>query len=228
MEMRSAVEDIIASYEERIESISTIIDDAGAILGEFHQCVADTKEERDKISADLRDALAKNESLRRKDFDSMMRAILATQEDREKDVRALLTGYLAEQKEMTGKLREHLRDFRGSLARGEAERLTKFQSVIRSILSEQEARKREIREKLQAYQQEQLMLAVTFRDLLAKGRSLRIKDLKSMLKEFGDQQRKRVEHRLERRRAVFGMLDAFRKERQDGAGDRSDGNRSLK
>lgn len=218
MELRNAVEDIITSYEERIESISTIFDDAGIILGEFHQCVADTREERDKVRTDLRNSLAKNESLRKKDFDCMMNSILSIQDDREKEVRAMLGSYLAEQKEMTGKLREHLCGFRDSLARGEAERLKTFQSMIREILSEQETRKVEITEKLRAFQQEQLMLALTFRELLAKGRELRIKDLKSMLKEFGEQQRRRFVQRQERRQAVFGMLDTFRKERQDSVG----------
>jgi hypothetical protein len=216
MELRNAVEDIITSYEERIESISTIFDDAGIILGEFHQCVTATREDSDKINTDLRDILAKNESLRRKDFDCMMSSILAAQGEREKEVRAMLGTYLAEQKEMMGELREYLGGFRDSLAKGEAERLREFQSMIREILNDQERRKSEITEKLRAFQQEQSILAATLRELLSKGRELRIKDLKSMLREFGVEQRKRVVHRQERRQEVFRMLDTFRKERRDG------------
>ena len=217
MELNNAVEDIIASYEERIESISTIFDDAGIILGEFHRCVSDTAEEREKIRSDLRNNLAKNESLRKKDFDCMMNGILAAQNGREKEVRAMLGRYLSEQKEMTTQLRGHLCGFRDSLARGEAERLKSFQSLIRDILSEQEARKVEITEKLRAFQQEQTMLAVTLRDLLAKGRELRIKDLKSMLREFGEEQQRRFVDRQERRQAVFGMLDTLRMGRHGSA-----------
>jgi hypothetical protein len=218
MELRSAVEDIITSYEERIETINTIFDNAGIMLGEFHETVRDTRVERDKIKTELRDTLARNESLRRKDFDTMMSSILASQEGREREVRALLAGYLGEQKEMAGKLKAHLSGFKDSMARGEAERLAQYQSMIRDMLSEQETRRAEITEQLRAFQYEQLTLALTFKDLLSKGRELRIKDLKSMLKELGAQHHNRLADRQERRQEVFRMLDTFRKERQEGAG----------
>jgi metal-responsive CopG/Arc/MetJ family transcriptional regulator len=216
MEPTKAVEDGITSYEEKIESVNVAFDEAGLIFGEFHESVTDIREERERIKAALRDTLAKNESLRRKDFDAMMGIVLSSQEQREREVKAMLAGYLAQQKEMAGKLREHLNSFRNSLVTGEAERLQRFQTLIREILGEQETRKAEITERLKAFQKEQSVLAVTFRELLSKGRELRIKDLKSTLRQFGAEQRHRLRDRHERRSEVLRMLDTFKMERREG------------
>jgi len=134
-DMEHIVNNIFSSYEARIQSMGEIFDTTHQLLKGFQESFLDTKQERKKINAALRENLAKNGSLRRKDFDNMMQGILSIQDKREKEVRNLLNSYLNEQREMAQALRERLERFKDSLARGEALRLVEFQSLIKEILA---------------------------------------------------------------------------------------------
>lgn len=212
-EMKNIVT-IVSSYEKRIESIGSIFDTSNLILSNFQESIFDTKEERGKISVQLREALAKNEHLRRKDFDNMMQGILVAQEQREKEVRNLLKDYFNQQKAMAQTLRENFSKFREGLVRGKAERLKEFQVLIKNILTEQEKRKEEITSKLKEFQQQQHNLATRLRELLVRGDELRIKDFKLMLKEFKRQREGRLKLQKKRKEEVTKMLAEFREGRQ--------------
>lgn len=212
--MKNLAEDIISSYEARIQSIGSIFDTTHLILGDFRESLFDTREERERINTQLRDILTKKEHLRRKDFDNMMQGILSTQDEREKEIRKLLGSYLDEQRKMAQALRKNLEKFRDSLSKGEAGRVKEFQAMIKEILAEQEKRKEEVTSKLKEFQKEQKDLAERLKELLAKGSDLRIKDLKSMLKDFQAQREKRLALRKRRKEEVAEMLDSFKKARQ--------------
>ncbi|OGV98347.1 MAG: hypothetical protein A3I04_04870 [Nitrospinae bacterium RIFCSPLOWO2_02_FULL_39_110] len=213
IDLKNVVEDIVSSYEERIESIGSIFDTVYSILGDFQGSIADIKEEREKIGNQVRDILAKNEHLRKKDFDNMMQGILKASEQREKEVRDLLNGYFNEQKTMAQALRESLGKFKDSLARGEAERVKEFQALIKDLLSKQEERKEGVTSKLKRFQQQHNKLIVSLRELLAKGGNLRIKDFKIMLKEFKVQREERLTLQRKRKKEVAKMLSGFREKR---------------
>jgi len=215
--MEHIVNNIFSSYETRIQSIGEIFNTTHQLLKGFQESFLDTKQEREKINAALRENLAKNGSLRRKDFDNMMQGILSTQDEREKEVRNLLNSYLNEQREMAQALRERLERFKDSLARGEAIRLEEFQSLIKKILAKQDERKDEVTSGLKEFQKEQEVLAKRLKELLAKGRELRIRDFKLMLKEFKAQHQERIARQEERREGVRSMLGDFKKERVEVA-----------
>jgi len=216
-EMEHIVNNIFSSYEARIQSIGEIFNTTHQLLKGFQESFLDTKQEREKINAALRENLAKNGSLRRKDFDNMMQGILSTQDEREKEVRDLLNSYLNEQREMAQALRERLERFKDSLARGEALRLKEFQSLIKEILAKQDERKDKVTSGLKEFQKEQEVLAKRLKGLLAKGRELRIRDFKSMLKEFEAQHKERLARQGERKKGVRHLLGKFKKEREEAA-----------
>ena len=87
--MQDITEDIISSYDVRIQSIGNIFDTTHQLLNGFQNSFLDVKQERENVRTELRESLARNESLRKKDFDSMMQGILSTQDEREKEVRSL-------------------------------------------------------------------------------------------------------------------------------------------
>ena len=58
---------------------------------------------------------------------------------------------------------------------------------------------------LKEFQKEQQEMAKGLKALLAKGRSLRIRDLKEMLQEFRTQHNERLAHQIERRKDVNKM-----------------------
>ncbi len=205
-DMKQMVDQIVSSYETRVQSISTLFDTTHQVLQGFQDSLLDTREEREKLNGELRENLAKNKSLRRKDFDNLMEGILLTQNEREKEVRDLLNSYLHEQKEMAQNLRENLERFKDSLAKGEARRVKEFQQMIKEILAKQTERKDEVISKLKEFKKEQKMLASRLNELLAKGRALRIKDLKRMLNEFRGQTEERLARQEERKREVRHLL----------------------
>lgn len=206
VEMKDLVEDIITSYETRIENIESIFNTTHELLQDFQKSFLDTKKERERISVKLRENLAKNESLRKKDFDKMMEDILSPQEERERQVRELLNKYITEQKEMVHTLRGNLATVKDSLAKGEARRVKEFQAFTKEVLAKQEARKEEVSSKLKEFQKEQQELTERLNEVFTKQKELRIKDFKEMLKEINARQK-------ERRENVQDMLGGFKRER---------------
>ena len=206
LDLKNAAENVISSYETRIESVGAMFDTAHQILGDFQEAFLDNKEERRKINTELRDILAHNEHLRKKDFDSMTQGVLLAQEEREAEVKNLLKGYLNQQREMARTLREDLAKFKHALAKGDVQRVKEFQEMIKEILANQDARKEEVSSKLKEFQKEQQEMAKELKALLVKGRELRIKDLKEMLQEFKIQHKERLAQQIERREEVNKML----------------------
>jgi len=211
--MKNIVENIICSYEARIQSIETILDTTHQLLKGFRGSFYYTRQEQEKINAELRENLAKNGSLRRKDFDNMMQDILSIQDEREKEVSNLLNSYVNEQKEMAQALRENLGEFKNSLAKDGDGRVKEFRALIKRILAKQNERKKDVTSKLKEFQNEQKVVAIRLKELLAKGRELRIRDLKSMLREFKNQHKERLTCRVERKKVVHHLLGEFNKER---------------
>ena len=197
-EMKNIVDHIVSSYEARIQSIESLFDTTHHILQSFQYSLFDMKKERETINAELRENLAKNESLRRKDFDHMMEDIFLTQNEREKEVRNLLNRYLNEQKQMAKDLKENLKEFRDSLSKGEVQRVRDFQEMIKQILAKQDGRKKEVTFRLKKFKREQVVLASRLKDLLGKGNELQIKDFKSALKEYKGQMQERLVLQKER------------------------------
>lgn len=214
-DMEKIVDQIVSSYEARIENIGTLFDTTHQILRSFQDSLLDTKQEREKLNAELRENLAKNRSFRRKDFDKMMQGIVLTQDEREKEVRNLLNGYLGGQKEMTQDVRNNLERFKDSLIRGETRRLREFQEMIREIFFKQEERKDEVTSKLKEFKKEQIALTSRLKELLAKGKELRVRDFKSLLKEVRTCSKERLTCQEERRKEVRQLLGEFKKERTE-------------
>ena len=212
-DMKEFVNNTVSSYEASIQNIGTLFQISHQILQDFHKPILDTRQEREKLNAELRENLAKNNSLRRKDFDNMMQGILLTQDEREKEVRNLLNHYLIEQKQIARSLHKNLEKFKNSLAKGEARRVKEFQEMIKEILANQDERKDEVTFRLKEFKKEQKVLASRLKKLLAKGKELRIKDFKSMLQEFKARYRERLGRQEERKREIYQLLGKLKKGR---------------
>ena len=176
------LENIISSYETRIQSIEAFFEATGQIFQDFQDSLLDTRAEREKINSQLRENLAKNESLRKKDFDRMMSVISSHLDESEQEVRQLSQKYLSEQTKLVQQLREGLRDFKDALTEGQAEKVKELQTLIKEILAKQDESKNKVTSKLKEFQQGQQQTSKMLRDLLAKGEELRIRDFKAMLK----------------------------------------------
>lgn len=191
--MRGLVQAVIASYEARISAVE-------ALFEATHEMLEGFKVNREKVRVELREILAKGETLRRKDFDVMMGGVLSYQEKREREVKSAIRQYLREQKEMAAALKE-------GLAKGESIRLEDFRMMIKGIQGRQEEREQRVRKILTNFQREQEETVRELRKLLANGESLRIKDFKATLKNIQVQQK-------EKEKELGTMLAGFQKERE--------------
>lgn len=212
--MQTAVADIISTYEERIDNIGTTFDTTFQIMESFQEFLR-SNQQKEVVTNQIRDILARNEHLRKKDFDIMMREILSSQERRERMVKDLLKTYIEEQKNMAANLKENLHSVKDSLAKGELQRIRDFQETIKEIMAKQQERRVEVSSLLKDFQNEQRELAVRLRELLAKGRDLRINDLKQMVLEFNNDHCERIIRREERGDEIKSLLLNFNKKRTE-------------
>ena len=195
-DMKRIAEDLVFSYQSRISTVSTIIENTNQLLEDF-------KTRRNEMSNHLKETLAKEESLRKKDFDKMMNNILSHQDEREKEVKDLLKTFFEEQKEIAEVIKKNL-------AKGEKVRIDDFKKMLQDIQARQKARENEVKTVLMEFQKEYKEMAESLRSLLNKGEAVRIKDFKEMVKNIRTRQ-------TERTNEVRARLDEFREERQDVA-----------
>jgi len=195
-EMRRVAEEIVSSYQSRISTVAMIIDNT-------HQLLEDFKNKRNEMSNHLKETLARQGSLRKKDFDNMMKDILSHQDEREKEVKELLKTFFEEQKEIAQVIKRNLAD-------GEKVKISDFKNSLKDIQARQKIRENEVSVMLKEFQTEYKEMAESLRSLLDKREAIRIKDFKGMLKNIRSRQ-------IEREREVRTRLDEFRKERQDMA-----------
>ncbi len=176
-DMLKLTEEIISSYESRISSVCTIIDNT-------HQMLDDFKENRGTMSMQLKEALAHGKSLRKKDYDNMMKDIVESQEIMEDEARVLLKTYLDEQKDAAKTIRENLAKHKVDGVTGEAGRINNFRTIITDIQASQKTREEEVRNMLTTFRNDHKMLSESLRSLLKKGTEVRIRDVKIMLENI--------------------------------------------
>jgi uncharacterized phage infection (PIP) family protein YhgE len=219
-EKENVLESIISSYEARIQSVEAFFEATGQIFQDFQDSLLNTRQEREKINSQLRESLAKNGSLRRKDFDKMMNVISLHLDESEQQVRKLSREYLGEQTKLVQQLREGLRNFKDALTKGQAQKVKEMQTLIKEILTRQDENKNEVTSKLKEFQQGQQQASEMLKDLLAKGEKLRIKDFKAMLAEFKRQRNERIASQERRRQEVKDMLGEFKAKRTEAERNR--------
>lgn len=134
--LKNLAEDIIVSYNARVKMVGEIVEDTHKILDGF-------REKRQEMSANLQEILAKFESLRKKDFNAMMRDILLTQCKREDNVRKTLADFRKEETQVAEQLKELLKQ-------GEKIRLADFKKTLGRIRENQVVREANTGEQVRA------------------------------------------------------------------------------
>ncbi len=124
--LKNLAKDIIASYDARTRVVGEIVEDTHKTLDGF-------REKRQEMSDNLREVLAKCESLRKKDFNTMMQDILLTQHKREENVKKMLADFREEEVRVAERLRELLKE-------GEKLRLADFKKTLVRIQQDQQRR----------------------------------------------------------------------------------------
>lgn len=223
-QMEKILKDIVTSYDNGISEVRTIIENSYQMLEEYQNDIVQSKEDREKIKAQLREALTNQQHLRRKDFDQMIEKISGGITNRKEEIeknqhiiREELRGYLDQQNDIASTLRERLSRSSDHLKENESNRLRDFKIFLKDLQTQQEKRGEEVRKmldgfrkELEVYRAEQMLMSQTLRDLLSKGNSLRIRDFKVAISEIQAQQRKRKVLWQKERIKVRETLAGFR------------------
>jgi len=134
--LKNLAEDIMVSYDARTKFVGEIVEDTHKMLDGF-------RKNREEMNDNLREVLAKSESLRKKDFSAMMQDILLTQHKREENVKKMLVDFREEETRVAEQLRELLK-------RGEEIRLADFKKTLICIRQDQAAREANTGERVRA------------------------------------------------------------------------------
>ena len=214
IDLKETVENVLASYETRIENLSSVFEVSQSLIDCLPESLLDSKQTKDKINIELRDLLAKNDSLRKKDYDKMMASVLSFQEECGEEIKDLVKEYFTEERSVAIVLREALKECKDALTRGEIEKIKHVQSALKTLFTKQEERKNEIVSRLKEFQSEQKEIPRQLTDLLAKGENLRIRDFKSMISKIKSERVERISLQKKRELEVAKMLQDFRAKRQ--------------
>jgi len=172
--LNKIIEGIVSSYESKVKVVTSL-------MRQVNQKIKDHHTEQELMVNKLRDLLAKNEFLRKKDFDTMMAGIRDQQRTREKEVSLIVEDFCKEEEEIVTKLKEIIAVKSPSI-------LEDFKVLKIKMLSRPKKREKRISQILKDFHRDQEELNTALRMLLEKGTSVRIKDIKAMVKAF------RIEH----------------------------------
>ncbi len=187
-DLRALANSIIDSYEMRVKTVGALMNQANQLLGSFQLEIED-------MMVGLRNNLAKSESLRKKDFDSMMSSVIELCQRTEEEAEENLKRFQAEEEEMIKRLRN-------IVLSGNRSNLEDIKTIREDILKRQKEREKTIIRALKRFQIEQEDIRVALKNLLSKGENVKIRDLKIMLRSLSVQQ---SNHDAE----IISMLEDF-------------------
>ena len=165
--MGSSIENVIDSYEAQVATVAALMRQTVEVLKNL-DC-----EQKEEV-LELRDLLARAESLRRKDFDTLIVKIWARRREKEGEIGQTLESFLIEQQEMVAWLRKVLGN--GNIS------LEEFRAISQHMLTNQKEQEGKMSRMLRELHLEQEELGAGLKKLLEKGEKVRIKDFKAMIR----------------------------------------------
>jgi len=169
-ELRKTVEGLILSYESQVATM-------GAIVDSTHRIVQTFKKDRVAVNDRLKESLARNASLRRKDFDTMMRGFNLYQEEGEEEIKRKIDTFLQQQRELAPQLRALLEEVN-------ADNIGNIKAAISDIQCRQAKATREISEAIHSFQKEHEQSTTEAYKILTSTTSLSVGDFKSWLNQL--------------------------------------------
>jgi hypothetical protein len=220
--MKDLMPDLIISYEHRISMVEELITTVHGVMAVSNESLDKMDREREGLRANLQETLARNCSLRRKDFDRLIDKVLSDSERKREEIdqerkraREMLKEYLDQQKELAASLRERLIEF--SQKKADKSGLEALICSIRAVYQDKGAQAfaalRELQRRLEVFLGEQEEMNHRLQRLVDGGESLRIGDLRQ-LEAARAREDRRVESEL-RREGVERLLVHFRQQRQE-------------
>ena len=130
MKNNDLTQEIISLYDK-------IVDRVAGLKQETKQTVNEFKKEQKQLQDELKEKLAKGESLRKKDFDLLIKDIIEKRKQRQKEVALMIEQFKKEEEDMAN-------GFRQLLDKGKKLRIRDFKKMMTKIRIRQEERKPEV------------------------------------------------------------------------------------
>jgi hypothetical protein len=185
MQNNSLLVGVINSYRDRIRKIQTAFQSSENITESTHLIFANVqnslntlKKEREILNSKLSQAMAKNGSLRIKDYNLMMRDVLNLFNEKELDTEKQFFYFIEELKEATQSLKNRLLDIKDADYQHTSEKITIIKAQASHITELQGSRKEKVIKSFTDFQQMHNRVILNLEDLLKKGDSVSVKDIK--------------------------------------------------
>lgn len=176
---------IVSSYETRIEKIQTafqsseiITESSHSLFDNVHHSLNDLKKERSQLNEKLCDTLARNGSLRKKDYNTMMSGILTTLDEKEKEAENQFLSFIEAQKETARSLKNSLLGIKDIASQEAGEKISIIKDQLSRISVIQETRRESVMATFQEFQKMHNSMMECLEKLLEKGDQIMIKDIR--------------------------------------------------
>ena len=178
---------LIASYETRIQKIQTafqssenITESSYYLFNNVHNTLDELKKEREVLNSRLCETLAKNGSLRKKDYNTLMSGILGSLEEKEKDAENQFLIFIESQKETVRMLKNSILEIKDITSNNPDEKISTIRDQMAGILKLQEMRKKTVMDAFLEFQQMHTRIQECLENLLKNGDNILIKDIKKI------------------------------------------------
>lgn len=180
-------DNIISSYENRIQKIQTafqssenITESSHFLFDNVHSSLNDLRKERDLLNSKLCETLAKNGSLRKKDYNTMMSGILCSLDEKEKEAETQFLSFIEAQKETAQALKTSLLGIKDITSPDVTEKINLVKLQLSRISELQETRKETVMKSFSDFQKLHNRMIGSLNDLLSKGDQIHIHDIKKI------------------------------------------------
>jgi hypothetical protein len=185
MQNNSLLEGVINFYDDRIRKIKTAFQSSEDITESTHLIFANVqnslnslKKERETLNSKLSQAMAKNGSLRIKDYNIMMSDVLDLFNEKELDTERQFFSFIEELKEATQSLKNRLLDIKDADYQQTSKKITIIKEQVSQITELQGSRKEKVIKSFTNFQQMHNRVVLNLEDLLKKGDDTQVKDIK--------------------------------------------------
>ncbi len=180
-------ENIITSYENRIQKIQTafqssenITESSLSLFDNVHHSLNELKKERDELNSKLCETLAKNGSLRKKDYNAMMSGILCTLDEKERLAETQFLAFIEDQKETAQSIKNSLLGIKDITSPDASEKIIIVKEQLSQISKIQEKRKETVMKTFMDFQQMHNKMMECLESVLEKGDHIEVKDIKKI------------------------------------------------
>ena len=180
-------DNIISSYETRIQKIQTAFQSSENITESSHflfdnvqSSLNDLRKERDLLNTKLCETLAKNGSLRKKDYNTMMSGILCAIDEKEKEAETQFLSFIEAQKETAQALKTSLLGIKDITSPDVTEKINLVKIQLSRISELQETRKETVMKSFNDFQKLHNRMIESLNNLLSKGDQIHINDIKKI------------------------------------------------